>query len=103
MGKHRSDYKSYKAGKRRYITSFEILKFDDAYIGLIENHSCLCREQLERCEFEGGHIRSEPNAANKIIVGRTYKEWREEKDTQACASTIHLRLARVGLNQIANK
>jgi hypothetical protein len=43
---------------------------------LIENHPCLCREELERCE--GQYIRAEPNAVNKYIAGRTKTEYYQD-------------------------
>jgi len=76
MCKHRCDYKRYKAGAMHYITSFKMLDFPDAYIELIEKHPCLCREELER--IEGRYIRAEPTAVNRIIVGRTRAEYRQD-------------------------
>ena len=73
MSKHRSDYKRYKAGKVRDITSFKMLDYPDAYIELLEKHPCLCREELER--LEGQYIRAEPNSVNKIVPGRTQAEY----------------------------
>ena len=46
LTKHRSNYKGYLVGKYNYVTSFEILKYDDAKIILLELYPCQCREQL---------------------------------------------------------
>ena len=40
LSKHRCDYKRWLNGKVRYVTSFEIVKFDDAKILLVENFPC---------------------------------------------------------------
>ena len=68
MSKHRASYKMFKKGKGHFTTSFHMLEFDDAFIELIENFPCLCREELDR--VEGQHIRSEPTAVNKNVAGR---------------------------------
>ena len=60
-------------------TSKEILKYEDAYIELIENFPCNSKEELNK--REGEHIRSN-NCVNKVIIGRTYKEWYEENKSQ---------------------
>ena len=65
--------KRWLAGKYHKITSFEILKFEDAYIELIERHPCLCREEL--LKREGEIIRATENCVNKRIEGRTTKEY----------------------------
>ena len=72
---HKSYYKQYLNGKHSYITSFEILQFEDAYIELIEELSCENKEQL--CKREGELIRLY-NCVNKSIAGRTEKEWKIE-------------------------
>lgn len=37
---HRNKYKRYKNGTYHYLSSFEIVKYDDAIIILIENYPC---------------------------------------------------------------
>lgn len=76
MSKHRAQYKLYKEGKSNYTTSFKMLDYHDSYIELIEKYACTCREELER--REGQYIRSEPNAVNKYIAGRTQKEYYQD-------------------------
>ena len=70
---HKRDYNSFKSNKCNYITSFEIIKYEDCYIELIENYPCNSKEELLR--REGELIRSTENTVNKCIAGRTYKEW----------------------------
>lgn len=75
FSKHNCDYKSYLLGKYHYVTSFEICKYDDSYIELIEEFSCNNVEQL--CKREGELIRSY-NCVNKCIAGRSVKEYYED-------------------------
>lgn len=76
MAGHRKDYKRYKNGKYGYMTSFELLEYKDAYIELIKNVQCLCKEGL--LKHEGEHIRNTPNCVNKVIAGRTPKEYYQD-------------------------
>lgn len=73
MSGHRRAYRRFLNGKGLYITSFELVKFNDAYIELIENYSCSCKNELEK--KEGEIIRKTENCVNKIIVGRTQSEY----------------------------
>lgn len=73
--KHRSGYKAYSQGLFNYITSFEILKFDDHYIELLEPFPCCSKAELEK--REGECIRSMP-CVNKVVAGRTHREWIED-------------------------
>jgi len=67
MVQHRSDYKRWKEGKKRYITSFEILHYDNAFITLIENYPCNSKAELH--SREAYHIQKE-NCVNKFVPGR---------------------------------
>lgn len=72
MDGHRTNYKQYLAGNHNYITSFEILKYDDAVIRLVEECPCENKEQLLRRE---GQIQQQTeNCVNKHIAGRTQRE-----------------------------
>jgi hypothetical protein len=67
----------YQAGKGRKITSFEILKYDDHYIELLENYSCKDKNELSK--REGELIRShKDNCVNCRVEGRTHKEYRQD-------------------------
>ena len=46
VAKHRNNYKSWLEGKFPYITSFEIIKYPDAKIVLVENFPCTNRYEL---------------------------------------------------------
>jgi len=73
---HKTDYKSFLSGKRHdSITSFEILKYDDAYIELIEETEFESKSHMEKRE---GQLIREMDCVNKLIAGRTNAEWRED-------------------------
>lgn len=55
------------------MSSFEILKYDSAYIELIENYPCENKDQLNR--REGQFIRETEKCVNKAVAGRTYAEY----------------------------
>lgn len=75
MGGHRKNFKAYNNQKSNYVSSFEILKFDDAYIELIENYPCLTKDELHK--REGEHIRAN-ECVNKVIPGRSDKEYYQD-------------------------
>ena len=76
MARHRSDLKSYKRGKKRLLcTSREIVKFDDAKIILIEMFPCGSKAELFARERYWIEIL---NCVNKIVPGRSDKEYRED-------------------------
>lgn len=76
---HKQKYKLWKNGKHHFLTSFEILKYEDAYIELIENYPCNSKEEL--FIREGEVIRQTDNTINICIAGRTQKQYyAEHKD-----------------------
>ena len=76
IAEHRRKYKAWKAdNSKRYYSSFEIVKYDDNYIELLENYECLTREGL--LMREGQCIRDN-DCVNKNIPGRTGKQWRKD-------------------------
>jgi hypothetical protein len=75
---HRRAKKSYETqNNKRYTSSFEILKFDDHYIELLEEYKCENKSQLERREGELIRMHKE-NVVNLMIAGRTKKEYKDE-------------------------
>jgi hypothetical protein len=79
---HRSDCKQYKQGKRNYVSSFDILEFDDNYIELVEKYPCTDRSELEK--REGEIIRANNDAINKRMPGVNKSEysrkWRQNNE-----------------------
>jgi len=72
---HKTHYKKYLNGKSPFITSYDILQYEDAYIELLEEYPCENREQL--CKREGELIRG-GNCVNKRIEARTKQEYYEQ-------------------------
>ena len=75
MAKHRCNYKKYNEGKYCFVTSFDIIKFGDAKIYLIENFPCNSKEELQSRER---HYIKTTECVNKNQPGRTDKEYRED-------------------------
>ncbi len=78
MAKHRYDYKKWKTDKKNKITSFNIFDkygIENCNILLIENCNVISRDELN--SREGYFIRS-LSCVNRIINGRTDKEYRED-------------------------
>jgi hypothetical protein len=71
--KHKSHYKQYFNGKGQRITSFEIVKYDDFDIILLEYYSCDTKEQLHARERY--YIENTANCVKKVIPTRTKKEY----------------------------
>jgi hypothetical protein len=74
---HIVDYNNYNKNKRTFISSFHIIKYNDAKIELLENFSCNNIEELNK--REGELIRQyKDKCVNIQIAGRTPKEYRED-------------------------
>ena len=72
---HNSSYISWLRTNKNYCTSFEICKYDDCKIHLIENYPCETRKELELKE---GEYQRMMDCVNKYIAGRSRKEWYEK-------------------------
>jgi len=71
---HRKNYKTWiKNNTNKYMSSYEILKYEDHKIELIKLFPCSCIDELHA--EEGRHQR-EVECVNKRISGRTKKEYR---------------------------
>ena len=77
LSRHKTDYNAWlKDNNSSYLTSFEILKYNDYLIELIE--SFICIDKLERNEKEGHFLKlNKLICVNKRIETRTRKEYRE--------------------------
>jgi hypothetical protein len=74
---HRRDYKSYLNDKHQFVSSFDIIKYEDSYIELLEDYKCENRNELTK--REGELIRKyKDDIVNCRIEGRTDKEYRED-------------------------
>ena len=75
LSKHKVHYKLWKNEKHNYLTSFEIIKYEDSYIELYENCPCNSKAELEK--REGECIRNN-ECVNKCIPGRSKKQYCED-------------------------
>jgi len=74
---HKRHFNEWINGTYNYVTSYEILKYDDCYIELLEGYPCNNRDELKR--YEGQKIREFKNeCCNKYIAGRTRKEYNND-------------------------
>jgi len=75
LSAHKSQYKRFLQGKQKInYTSFEIVKYPDCKIEIIEKYPCNSRAEL--CKREG-EIQRATECCNRNIAGRTHEEWRE--------------------------
>lgn len=86
---HRKLYKSYLGGKSNYITSYDILKYDDVKIILIEECPCDNREQL--LAREQYHIDNmDCINKNRAIILLSNKEYYKEQYQKALKNNPNL-------------
>ncbi len=96
MANHKLAYKRLLCGKgNAYTTSFEILKFDDAYIELIEEVKYLNKYEL--WAREGFYIRNN-TCVNKVIPDRTKYEYTHDPIVLECGK-IKAKLKRQRYNE----
>lgn len=76
FAQHKYLYMRWIDGTTNRTTSFSLLEMEGVYIELVENYACETKEQLNR--REGQIIRSDPNAINRCVAGRTSKEYKED-------------------------
>ena len=84
IAKHRGNYKEFLDGKYSNVSSYELIKFDDAIITLIEDYPCERKEQLlsrERYYIE----LNKDICVNKIIPTRTPKEYNRDNQERLSA------------------
>jgi hypothetical protein len=72
--RHKNNLKQFNLQKYHYVSSYEIVQYDDAYVELVETYENVNKMELQR--FEGHHIRQN-KCCNKIIAGQTHEEYRE--------------------------
>jgi hypothetical protein len=90
MSKHKNGYKRYQAGNRNYVTSYELMKYPDAEISLLEAYPC--ENKLELTAKEHEHIQTHPHCINiqgkktpeqkiieKAVKDKVYREKNKEK------------------------
>lgn len=78
---HKTDFRSYNNGNTStsFMTSYEIVKYDDCYIELYEYFPCNTRAEL--LKREGECIRAnKKNVVNICIPTRTRKQWKADNN-----------------------
>jgi hypothetical protein len=75
ISKHIYDFKRWKEGKYNHVTVFEILKYDDAKIILLQSYP-ECKSSDEKCKYEQEWIdRIDCVNKNKAYTGLNKKEY----------------------------
>jgi hypothetical protein len=77
---HKSSYKVFLNGKRRNVSSFEIVKYEDCNIILIEEIQYETNNQL--LDRERFYIETNNNCVNLYIPNRTKKEYYQAYKTE---------------------
>jgi hypothetical protein len=74
---HRRHYNAFLKNPEHFkVSSYAIIQYDDAYIELVEHYPCNSKEELHK--REGEIMRETENCVNKLIAGRTDREWRDD-------------------------
>jgi hypothetical protein len=76
LSKHKGDFKCWKNGKYHYVSSFDIVKYEDSYIELLE--LCPCDSKMQLHKREGELIREMDFCINKNVAGRKTNEYHQE-------------------------
>jgi hypothetical protein len=79
---HKGAYETWLKRDFRYATSYEVLKYGDAYIELVEECPCENKQQLLRRE---GEVMRSMNCVNKNVAGRTLAEWYQDNAERVVA------------------
>jgi len=81
---HKNNYKQYLKEKYNYVTAFEIIKFDDCYIELLED--CPCENKNQLLKREGQLIRAHdcvnknvPKGLEKTEYIKVYRDEHKEE------------------------
>ena len=76
--KHQNKYNLFLNNNFNFISSFEILKYKNAQIGIIEEYPCNTKLELHRRE---GELQKKIKCVNRHIAGRSRKEfYKDNKD-----------------------
>ena len=91
FSKHKTDYKVWLNGKRNKVSVFDLFEeygVENCKIELIENYECNSRNELER--KEGEHIKN-TDCVNKVIAGRTMKQYQQDNKETIAEQQRHWR------------
>lgn len=76
---HRRSYRHWQKGKYRFVSSFDIIKYPDAYIELVESYPCNNKDELRQRE---GYWIKQLDCVNRRIEGRSMKQYRIDNKKQ---------------------
>lgn len=87
MSQHRRNYKQWCSDNtQKYVSSYEIVKYDDAYIELIEE--CPCENAAQLHKKEGEHIRlNHDMCVNIVIAGRKWDDYYKDNKEHRIANS----------------
>lgn len=77
LNKHKVNYRHYQNGKYHYVTSFDVIKYDDAKIILLELYPCECKEQLQAKEQQYIETYKDKIVNRNNALGLDYNHKRE--------------------------
>ena len=97
--KHKFDYKRYMNGNYHYVSSFEIMKYDDAYIQLLEDFPCNNKKELHRRE---GELMKKMVCVNRKVEGRTRDEKNKRRRDKAQLERHNLKYQKVLIELLNN-
>jgi hypothetical protein len=80
LRQHKADYKRYLNKTKNYVTSYEIVKYDDAIIELLEKLEY--ENKIELYDREAYYIKLDNKSINRVIPNRTYKKYYEDNKEQ---------------------
>lgn len=76
MKEHKTQYKVYIVTQKKYISSYEILKFDDAYMEILEEIEWdIKKELIQKLKVREGHYIQRLPCVNIYVPARTPKQW----------------------------
>ncbi len=75
LQQHKSHYKRYLNGEMNYLSSFEILQYDDCYIELIREVAC---EKKQLLNLEGQEINNNSKCVNLFLCGKSSNDYRKQ-------------------------
>lgn len=85
---HYGNYKAFLKSQKKYVTSYEIIKWGDPAIELIEDYPCDSKREL--LIRERYYIENTPNCINAVHPTRTITEWRiDNKDRLAVKAAAY--------------
>jgi hypothetical protein len=101
MAEHRKAYRRHLVGKGDWISSFQLMCFEDAYISLCRVVEYEIKSELHA--VEGEFIRGHP-CVNKIQLGRTHQQYyKDNRDNRLTYQTQYTAEHKEQIAQLAKE